>query len=175
MLETAQALGLAQAYDNRTVGEVNVRAWHAILGDCDAADVMEAIRRHYAVETTWIMPAHIRLSVGVMVSERKNAERRTGWAPGQAGVPKDQAMPEITGGEDPGWFAGAIQQAASTSAAEILAEIRRNLPEGSREALMPRRVAWEREHRAYLRTRDPEPNPHYRPTPSYTCDSNDVT
>jgi len=161
--ETTQALALAQAYDNRTVGEVNIRAWFSILVHADAADVMAAIRQHYAEHTDWIMPAHILRAVKVMQEARERAARATGWAPGQAGVPKDQAQPEITGGEVPGWFAGAVQRAASTSAAEILAEIRRNLPAGSREALMPRAVAWEREHRAYLRVRDGEANPHYRP------------
>jgi hypothetical protein len=162
--ETTAALALAQAYDNRTVGEVNIRAWHAILSDCDAVDVMEAIRRHYAEKTDWIMPAHIRLSVGAMVSERKNAELRTGWAPGQAGVPKGQeGVYAIEGGT------------MSPRLRDLLSELRVELPEGSREALMPRRVAWEREHRAYLRTRDPEPNPWYQPKPSCTCDSNDMS
>jgi len=159
--ETNQALALAQAFDRRTVGEMDVRAWHAVLGDLDPADVLEAIRRHYAVETDWIMPAHVRrLSVEIELERRKAAAK---WAPGQHGVPKAEAMPEISGGEVPGWFAGAVQRAASTSAAEILAEIRRNLPAGSREALMPRAAAWEREHRAYLRVRDGEANPHYKP------------
>jgi hypothetical protein len=45
----------------------------------------------------------------------------------------------------------------------LLDSVRAMLPEGSREQLMPRRVAWEKEHRAYVRVRDSEPNPYYRP------------
>lgn len=154
--ETTQALALAQAFDNRTVGEVNIRAWHSVLGDADAADVMTAIRDHYAETTEWIMPAHIRTAVRDMVSQREMAVRATGWAPGQHGVPKAQALPELDN--------GPVAEATRTAAREMLARWDVTLPEGSREALMPRREYWDREHRAFLRTRDAEPNPLYKPT-----------
>jgi len=47
-----------------------------------------------------------------------------------------------------------------------VARVRADLPEGSREALKPRTVAWEREHAAYARSQEGEPNPHYRPRPA---------
>jgi hypothetical protein len=155
MQETATALGLAQAYDRRTVGEMDVRAWHAILGDLSADDVLAAIRLHYTDQTEWIMPAHIRRRVDGWKAERQRAARSTGWAPGQAGVPKGQAMPEITGRIDESVLTRPVR--------ELLASMGVHLREGSREALMPRTVAWEREHRAYLRVRDGEANPHYKP------------
>jgi hypothetical protein len=155
--ETTQALALAQAFDNRTVGEVNIRAWHAVLGDADAADVMAAIKNHYAETTEWIMPAHIRTAVRDMVSQREMATHATGWAPGQAGVPKDQAMPEVTTGER--LSLGDLPAAV----AELLARVRADLPDGSREKLKPRQMYWEREHKAFLRTHNAEPNPLYRP------------
>lgn len=150
--ETTQALALAQAYDNRTVGEVNIRAWHAILGDLDWVDVMEAIREHYAVETTWIMPAHIRSRAGAMAQQRAAAAAATGWAPGQAGVPKDQAMPEV-----------AATEGGKATIAALLAKVREDLPEGSILALRPRQAFWEREYAAYRRQQAAKPNPRYRP------------
>lgn len=153
--ETTQALALAQAFDNRTVGEVNIRAWFSVLFAADAADVMAAIRDHYAGTTEWIMPAHILRNVREMAASRERAQQHTGWAAGQAGVPKDQAMPEI---------AGPVAESELTAPVRALLDsVRAMLPEGSRETLMPRRVAWEREHRAYVRVRDAEPNPDYKP------------
>lgn len=161
--ETTQALALAQAFDNRTVGEVNIRAWHAVLADADAADVMAAIREHYAEHTEWIMPAHIRTAVRDMVNQREMAARSTGWAPGQAGVAKDQAVPEVTIGERL-----ALSDLPGEVAA-LVARVRADLPRGSREALAPRKVAWEREHKAFLRTQSSEPNPLYKPTSGTPC------
>jgi hypothetical protein len=159
--ETTQALALAQAFDNRTVGEFNIRAWHAVLGDADAADVMAAIRDHYAEHTEWIMPAHIRTAVRDMVNQREMAARATGWAPGQYKVPKAQAMPEIAGPVSEGELSAPVRA--------LLDSVRAMLPEGSRETLMPRRVAWEREHEAFVRTQSARPNPLYRPSEEREC------
>jgi hypothetical protein len=101
------------------------------------------------------MPAHIRRRVGAWKADQRRAERHTGWAAGQAGVPKDQIMPEISGPIAEGELTAPVRA--------LLESVRAMLPEGSREALMPRRVAWEEEHKAYRRQRDAQPNPHYRP------------
>ncbi len=167
--ETARLLAAIAAFNNRTIGEADVEAWQSVLPDATLDDAMEAVRRHYAENTEWLMPAHIRRIIRDIHSEREAESRATGWAPGQAGVPKYQAQPEVTAGDAPRWFADAIQRAASSSAAAILAELRKKLPAGSREALMPRRAAWEREHRAFVRTRDAEPNPLYRPREEREC------
>ncbi|MEW2474634.1 hypothetical protein AB0875_12665 [Micromonospora gifhornensis] len=45
----------------------------------------------------------------------------------------------------------------------FVGQIRGAIPEGDREALMPRQVAWEREHRHHQRHADAEPNPAYDP------------
>lgn len=157
--ETTQALALAQAFDNRTVGEVNIRAWFSVLFRADADDVMAAIRDHYAGTTEWIMPAHILAAVSVMAQRRAAAATATGWAPGQYGVPRDEAVPEVTP-------LGRLSLSDLPAAvAGLVARVRADLPEGSREALMPRTVAWEREHAAFHRQRQAEPNPHYRPKP----------
>lgn len=155
--ETTQALALAQAFDNRTVGEMNIRAWHAVIGDCDYRDVVQAIQEHYGSTTDWVMPAHILGRVAVMKQKRAAAERDTGWAPGQAGIPRAEALPEIAGPI-------VTAEGLSPQVRALLDSVRAMLPEGSREHLMPRTVAWEREQKAFLRTRDGEPNPLYKPT-----------
>lgn len=43
-------------------------------------------------------------------------------------------------------------------------QVRGVIPEGDREALMPRKVAWEREHRHHQRAVEAEPNPAFDPT-----------
>ena len=149
--ETARALGLAQAFDRRTVGEMDVRSWQLILADVSAADTMEAIRQHYAEETDWIMPAHIRR----FCRDVERARQMSPWAPGQYGVSRAEAMPEVAGPVD--------ESALTPQVRDLLQSVRAMLPEGSREALMPRRTAWEREHAAYLRSHNGEPNPLYRP------------
>lgn len=153
--ETALMLGQMQAYDQRTVGESDVIAWHALLADAPFEDCQEAVRRHYAENTDRIMPAHVRRIVRGIHGEREMAARATGWAAGQAGVPKGQAHPEITGPIDSSSMAPELKAALR----ELLSE---RFPEASREKLKPRTVAWEREHRSYVRLRDGELNPHYR-------------
>lgn len=159
--ETALMLAQMQAYDQRTVGESDVIAWHSLLSDAPFEDCQEAVRRHYAEHTERIMPAHVRRLVRDIHGEREAAARATGWAPGQAGVPRDQALPEITGRVDESVLTQPVR--------DLLKTMGVHLPEGSREALMPRRVAWEREHAAYQRTQDAQPNPHYRPNRIIPC------
>jgi hypothetical protein len=126
-----------------------------VLTDIELADAEEAVRRHYADSTDWLMPAHIRRAVVTIIEERENAARATPWAAGQYGVLKADAMPEVAGPVD--------ENAITPSVRALLDSVRAMLPEGSREALMPRRVAWEREHRAFDRQQNGESNPHYRP------------
>lgn len=153
--ETANVLGFAQAFDNRTVGEANVRAWHYSLRGLNSGDVLEAIRRHYATETAWIMPAHINRLVDEIARERESAANP--WAPGQHGVPKEQALPELPRSER--LTAGDI----SPRIVELLSQLRAELPDAPREKLFPRQEAWKREQAAFRRAEDATPNPHYRP------------
>jgi hypothetical protein len=162
--ETARLLTAIASFNNRTIGEADVEAWQSVLPDVELADAMEAVKRYYAESTDWMMPAHVRRLVRDIHGEREMAARHTGWAPGQAGVPKDQALPEVT-------TVGRLAlEALSSEVADLIAQVRTMLPEGSREALMPRRVAWEREHKAYVRVRDSEPNPHYKPNAARTAE-----
>jgi hypothetical protein len=149
------------SFDRRTIGDADVIAWQAVLSDAVFEDCLEAVKQHYAEETDWMMPAHVRRAVRDMVSQRGAVARMTGWAPGQAGVPKDQAVPEVASGER------LALSDLPAAVADLVARVRADLPEGSREALMPRRVAWEREHAAFVRQRDAGVNPHYRTRPPY--------
>lgn len=58
--ETAKVLAKASAYDQRTVGQTDVLAWHEALRDLGYDDAMAAVAKHYAHSTDRIMPAHIR-------------------------------------------------------------------------------------------------------------------
>lgn len=61
--ETAILLALCTSFDRRTVGEADVRAWHAVLGDVDHKQAEAAVFAHYAESRDWIMPADIRQHV----------------------------------------------------------------------------------------------------------------
>lgn len=159
--EAADLLTAMSAFDRRTIGDGDVIAWQAVLSDAPFGDCLEAVKRHYAEHTEWMMPAHVRRLVRDIHGEREAMARATGWAPGQYGVPKADAMPEIAG--------PVAEEALTPQVRDLLRSMGIHLPEGSREALMPRRVAWEREQRAYLRVRDGEPNPFYRPNRLIPC------
>ncbi|MBP0456227.1 zinc finger domain-containing protein [Streptomyces montanisoli] len=58
--DAAELLTLAAAFDRRTVGEADARAWaaalHAVPLDDDAR---AAVARHYAETDRWLTPAHV--------------------------------------------------------------------------------------------------------------------
>jgi hypothetical protein len=61
--ETAELLGLAAAFDRRTIGRTDIAAWTAVLADLELDAAKQAVTAHYATETRWIMPADIRQAV----------------------------------------------------------------------------------------------------------------
>lgn len=146
--ETARILAAMAAFDRRTVGDSDVIAWHAVLSDVDYEDALMAVRNWYTRNTEWIMPAHVRKLVEDIQRERQVSP----WAPGQYGVPRESAYPQIAPEVRPGPVSEAIR--------DFLAR----LSPGSWAALHPRRAAWAREHQAYRRQAGAEPNPHYDPT-----------
>jgi hypothetical protein len=72
--EIAKILALAAARDLRTVGDVDVLAWHEDIGDLDFADAREAVTRHYRESTDRLMPAHVRRLVKLVREERRRLE-----------------------------------------------------------------------------------------------------
>lgn len=70
--ETARVLAKAAAYDQRTVGEADVLAWHEILERVDLTDALDAVRRHYTASVERIMPADV---VRLARDARRDRER----------------------------------------------------------------------------------------------------
>jgi hypothetical protein len=68
--DTADLLGLAAFYDNRTVDASVIAAWHDALGDLDRDDAITAVRAHYSESTDWLMPAHVRTRVRKIRADR---------------------------------------------------------------------------------------------------------
>jgi hypothetical protein len=146
--DTARVLGACALYDNRTVGVADAAAWHKVIGDLDAADAIEAVTRHYAESTERIMPAHVRRLAAEIRRERHRLERE---ARERLAIEAESSV-----GRGPLTDRRAEIQA-------FVGQMREVLPEGDREALAPRTVQWEREHRAYVHQQEGEPNPAFDP------------
>ncbi len=58
--ETGDILALAASYDRRKVGEAEIIAWHAAIGDLPFVDCRAAVVAHYQETSDWLMPAHVR-------------------------------------------------------------------------------------------------------------------
>ncbi|MFE7659662.1 zinc finger domain-containing protein [Streptomyces celluloflavus] len=59
LAELSEVLGFAALYDNRTLGEAEVRAWHLIVGHLDADDTRQAIAEHYGQTRDRLMPSDL--------------------------------------------------------------------------------------------------------------------
>lgn len=147
--EEAQALTtiLFTAYDREKPDGID-DVWYAAM-----TDVPFDLARHAAIQliqTSTFLPkvAEIRSRAAELHRERRRQLREA----------KEQRA-----------LTAYAEQAGPLTdrSAEIQAfvgEIRGVIPEGDREALMPRKVAWEREHRHHQRQADAVPNPAYDPS-----------
>lgn len=68
--ETVDLLTVAAAFDQRTVGEGDAMAWHAVLGDLIFADAKQAVIGHYTDTRERVMPADIRQRVKTIRANR---------------------------------------------------------------------------------------------------------
>lgn len=57
--EIAKLLLMAAAFDQRTIGDADIEAWAATVGDLRFGDARSGLITHYREETTRIMPAHV--------------------------------------------------------------------------------------------------------------------
>lgn len=74
--DTARLLAKLAAFDQRTVGEPDVLAWHEVLGHFDLQDCLVAVTEHYREETRRAMPADIRrLAIRIRDTRKDAAER----------------------------------------------------------------------------------------------------
>jgi len=147
-IDIANVLAKAAAFDQRTVGQADILAWHEALQDLDPADALAAVTRHYAGSEQRIMPVHVRRIATELRRQRRELE---------AEQERQRAIEAYAAQAGPLTDRSAEIQA-------FVGQMRSVTPEGSREALMPRRVAWEREHRHAQRQAEAVPNPAYDPS-----------
>lgn len=139
--EAGILLAFAAVYDNRSVTDAAGAAWAEILADVSLNDARRAVVIHYSTRREWLMPADV-----IGIARRLRNERREG-------AEREARAAQIEG--------GTTDRSAEIKA--FIAEFRSSLPEGSREALFPRRAYWEQENRLAQRQREAVPNPLYRP------------
>lgn len=68
--DVAKLLALAAAYDQRTVGEADVLAWHELLTRTSLADAIEVVKSHYATQRDRLMPVDVIEGVRRIRGER---------------------------------------------------------------------------------------------------------
>lgn len=77
LAETAKVLAKMAAYDQRTVGDADVAAWHEILGHLDIDSCLAAVTIHYRENSSRPWPSEIRkLATELRVRSRSSDERR---------------------------------------------------------------------------------------------------
>lgn len=92
--ECAQLLTVVATYDRRTLGETDVVAWQQALGDLRFEECRDAVVKHYATATDWVMPAHVRRLV--LAARQDNAMR--------ALPARDDLVPQ------PSWFRSTVEE-----------------------------------------------------------------
>lgn len=145
--QVATILALAATRDRRTVGETDVRAWHQDIGDLDFEDAREAVSAHFRESTEYLMPVHVRRLAAAVRKERHRIERETEE---RFAIEQYRAT------------AGPLTDRSADIRA-LVGQVRDVLPETGPEVIRPRTVAWEREHRAFQRSQNAEPNPDFDP------------
>lgn len=76
--DVAALLTVIASYDRRTLGEAEVIAWHGVLGDLPFEQCRDAVIAHYATQTDWLMPAHVRRHVLTARQDRAMRELPAG-------------------------------------------------------------------------------------------------
>ncbi|MGW3711372.1 zinc finger domain-containing protein [Streptomyces albogriseolus] len=182
--DAAELLTLAAAFDRRTVGEADARAWaaalHAVPLDDDAR---EAVARHYADTDRWITPAHVIQQRTRIRADRINranvlyegrpdetgaesiARRRALTAAIGDGRISPQSATQAVG-RAPGTAPRALTGGPAPDVAERLAAIGRRIPTAAAEELHPYRAR--RAQREALATAG-LPDPLTVPCPVHTC------
>jgi hypothetical protein len=75
--EVARVLAKASAYDQRTIGETDVAAWHEIVARYQFADALPAVAKHYAETRDRLMPADLVKQIRAIRDERARLEKRS--------------------------------------------------------------------------------------------------
>ena len=75
--DVIDVLSLIRAVDHRTVGEMDVNVWQAVIGDLGRDDALEAVRGHLREQPdVWLAPGHIAQRVLAMRRDRQLRESR---------------------------------------------------------------------------------------------------
>jgi hypothetical protein len=72
--QASRVLAKLAAFDNRTVGEANIRAWAEALDGIDLGDALAAVTRHYQRSPDFARPAHIIDAVREITEDRRRRE-----------------------------------------------------------------------------------------------------
>lgn len=144
--QVAAILGLIAARDNRTIGEVDVRAWHEDIGDLEFDDARRAISLHFQESTDYLMPVHVRRIAKQLARERHRVEREER---------ERKAIEAETAARGP------IRD-RSPEVADLLARLAEKL--GPSDPTVLRRREWVR-HERHRRLSEAPPNPHYQGPP----------
>ena len=68
--QTAELLARIASFDRRTIGETDVAAWHAAIGDLDFDDCVAAVVGYYQDSREWLMPSDVRQRAKAIRKER---------------------------------------------------------------------------------------------------------
>jgi len=147
LIDIASVLAKAAAFDQRTVGQADILAWHEALHDLDPADALAAVTRHYASSEVRLMPVHVRRIALDLARDRHRAAREE-----QERLELEAAAADAVTVRD-----------RSAEVADMLATLRDRL--GPSDPSVLRRAEWVREERLRQRTADAVPNPHYQGPP----------
>lgn len=69
--DVIDVLSKAGAYDNRTIGQVEVVAWHEVIGRYDRDEALDAVARHYGESRDRMMPADLIQHIKAIRNERR--------------------------------------------------------------------------------------------------------
>ena len=143
--ETGRLLAKCAAFDRRTVGEADIRAWHEVFRDIPLADALVAVTRWYSTHREWVMPSDVRSIALDIERDRRRAIRD---AQEQAAIDEMAADP--------------TRYDRSPAVRALVEQLRDSLPDVDAERLTrrPELIEWDRARR---RREWAEPNPHYDP------------
>lgn len=71
--DVAKVLAKIAAYDQRTVGQADVAAWHEILAPYPLGEALQAVMRHHRDSTERIKPAHVVAHIRAIRTEQAKA------------------------------------------------------------------------------------------------------
>lgn len=139
-------LAKVAGYDNRTVGDANILAWHEALSDVDFRDALQAVAAHFRDSTDYLMPVHVRRGAEAVDRDRRRDERERLEA-----AEVERAITQ-----------GPLKD-RSADVRAFVAQIRDILPPGDPDTLWYGRREWRENRERHERMRTAAPNPHYDP------------